>query len=289
MKDIKERINTLLGKLNEIENDNKEIYNLTQEHRKDYQKKSFSGGIENRINYDAMKFLGFIIEANDYRIEDIKKNIRLIESLMNNSQPFFRLKHDIILLDKIFYSPRIKIGSFEYDKRDKYYIRFFHKDNESLAIVVDDAGYEIEVSYAIGFRKSLPEMNIIGKIFMDPKNYTDEYKMFKDNIFDKESGSRFLINILKLIEILPGLSEDDINKVIDGQILLPSETLNEEYFKTAAKELGNRDISIIYKNDNQSKELNLEFTCNKIENPVIDKMAENKKKNLEIFDYDIRL
>lgn len=254
MKDIKERIDALLGKLNEIENDNIKICNIVKEHEKDYQKISLYGAVENRINYDIMRFMRYIILGNDHRIQDIKKNIGFIELLMNNSQPFFRLKHDIILLEKIFYSQRIEIGSFEYDKSEKYYIRFFHKDNESFAVVVDDAGYEIEVSYVIGFRKKIQEMQTIGKIFIDTKNYTDEYKMFKDNIFDEKSGLKFLLNIIKIMEALPGLSDNDINKIIDNIILFPSETVDEEYFKTAAEELSSSEIRIDSKDEENKGE-----------------------------------
>lgn len=288
MKDIKERVDSLLEKMNEIENDNEEIYNLSKEYEKDYQKKILSEVIENRISYDIMRFFGYMLKSNDRRIKDIKKNIKMSQSLMNNSRPFFRLKHDIILLEKIFYSPRIEIGSFEYDNRVKYYIRFFYKDDNtvSLAVAVNDSGYDIEV--LCGIRKKLSEMKTIGKIFMDPKNYTDECRMFINNIFDEKSGLRFLSNIISLIELLPGLSDDAIDRLIDNTILYPFEVIDEEYFKKSAIELGNKDINIISTNNtiliekvDEGKELNLEFVCNKIDNPDINKMAENLKDHMK--------
>lgn len=294
MKDIKERIESLLEKLNEVENDSEKIYNLAKEYEKYYQKKILSEVIENRISYDTMRFFGYMLKANDRRIKDIKKNIKMAQSLMNNSGPFFRLKHDIILLEKIFYSPRIEIGSFEYDKRVKYYIRFFYKDDNtvSLAVAVNDSGYDIEV--LCGIRKNLSEMKTIGKIFMDPKNYTDECRMFINNIFDERTGLRFLNNIISLLELLPGLSDDGIDRLIDNQILCLSKVIDEEYFKSVAINLFDKDINIISTDNtiwiekvDEAKELNLEFVCNKINNPAINKMAENLKNcinNMKIND-----
>lgn len=243
MEKIKEKIKLFQDKLNELELISKDIENFTWSLKREYEIKSLTGGIEEIVNGD-ISFYGYCnIKSTQDIINKLRDKVYVMNSSLNNSYPFFKLKQEIRLISNIVGSRGL--ASFGYNENDSYYIKlFYHKNLFNPLYVISSNRPSEYFEVSAGNDREISNLNTIGKIYVDDRKYSS----LEQNIFDKITGKKFLNNLIIFIQQLIVLDDKEAEKFIKTHLFTPTESTDIKYWKKITQEFIEKDFSMYLSN-----------------------------------------
>lgn len=278
MEKIKEKIKLFQDKLNELEIISKDIENFTWSLKREYEIKSLTGGIEEIIN-GYISFNGYCnIKSTQDIINKLRDKVYIMNSSLNNSYPFFKLKQEIRLISNIVGSRGL--ASFGYNEDDSYYIKlFYHKNLFNPLYVISSNRPSEYFEVSAGNDREISNLNTIGKIYVDDRKYSS----LEQNIFDKITGKKFLNNLIIFIQQLIVLDDKEAEKFIKTHLFTPTESTDIKYWKKITQEFIEKDFSMYLSNiPDLKKDDDIDIECIdetklNIKTETIDMLKNNKR------------